>query len=104
MSCGIDRRCSSDPVLLWLPCRPAAAALIGPLAWEPPYATGAAVKNKKTKKEKEKEGSKFYFPIELSSDKLGISHCCKMNSHHAVYSYFPHWDFILNTFYKDYYN
>ena len=28
---------------LW--CRPAAAALIGPLAWEPPYAAGAA-KNK----------------------------------------------------------
>ena len=35
-----------DPVLLWLWCRPAAVALIGPLAWEPPYATGAALKNK----------------------------------------------------------
>ena len=24
-----------DPVLLWLWCRPAAAAPVGPLAWEP---------------------------------------------------------------------
>ena len=38
----------SDPVLLW--CRPAAAALIPPLAWEPPYATGAILKDKKKKK------------------------------------------------------
>ena len=26
--------CSSDPTLLWLQCRPAAVALIQPLAWE----------------------------------------------------------------------
>ena len=31
-----------DPVLLWLWCRPAAAAPIQPLAWEPPYAIGVA--------------------------------------------------------------
>ena len=30
--------------LLWLWCRPAAAALIGALAWEPPCAAGAAGK------------------------------------------------------------
>ena len=36
-----------DPVLLWLWCRPAAAAHIQPLAWEPPYAAGAALKMKK---------------------------------------------------------
>ena len=29
-----------DSVLLWLWCRPAAVALIRPLAWEPPYAAG----------------------------------------------------------------
>ena len=46
MSCGIGRRRSSDLALLWLWCRPAAAALIGPLAWEPPYAVGAALKKK----------------------------------------------------------
>ena len=36
-----------DLVLLWLWCRLAATALIRPLAWEPPYATGAALKGKK---------------------------------------------------------
>ena len=32
--------CSSDLALLW--CRPVATAPIRPLAWEPPYAVGAA--------------------------------------------------------------
>ena len=32
-----------DLVLLWLWCRPAATAPITPLAWEPPYAEGAAL-------------------------------------------------------------
>ena len=36
-----------DPALLWLWCRPAAVAPIGPLAWEPPYAMGEALKRKK---------------------------------------------------------
>ena len=31
MSCGVGHRCDSDPVLPWLWCRPAAAALIPPL-------------------------------------------------------------------------
>ena len=35
-----------DPALLWLWCRLAAAAQIQPLAWELPYATGAALKKK----------------------------------------------------------
>ena len=34
----------SDLVLLWLQRRPAAIALTRSLAWEPPYATGAALK------------------------------------------------------------
>ena len=38
MSCGIGHRHGCDPALLWLWCRPAAAALIQPLAWEAPYA------------------------------------------------------------------
>ena len=50
MSCGAGRRCSSDPMLLWLWCRPAAAAPIQPLAWELPYATGAALKKQEYKK------------------------------------------------------
>ena len=36
-----------DPVVLWLWCRPAAAAPILPLAWELPYASGAALKSQK---------------------------------------------------------
>ena len=49
MSSGVGLRHSSDPVLLWLWHRPAAAALIQPLAWEPAYAAGAALKSKKKK-------------------------------------------------------
>ena len=46
MSCGVGHRRGSDPAWLWLWCRPAAAALIEPLSWEPPCATGAALKKK----------------------------------------------------------
>ena len=42
MSCGVGRRLSLDPALLWLWRRPVATAPIQPLAWEPPYAVGAA--------------------------------------------------------------
>ena len=38
-----------DPVLLWLWCRLAVTALIGPLAWEPPYAASVALKSNKNK-------------------------------------------------------
>ena len=45
MSCGVDRRHGgSDLALLCLWCRLAATALIRPLAWEPPYAMGEALK------------------------------------------------------------
>ena len=39
---------------LWLWRRPAATALIQPLAWELPYATDAALTKKKKKKKKKK--------------------------------------------------
>ena len=52
MSCGVGWRWGSDSTLLWLWHRPAATALIGPLAWEPPYAAGVALKSKKKKKKK----------------------------------------------------
>ena len=42
MTCGVGRRRGSDPALLWLWRRPVATAPIRPLAWEPPYAVGAA--------------------------------------------------------------
>ena len=40
--------------LLWLWYRMAAIALIRPLAWELPHATGTVLKKKKKKKEKSK--------------------------------------------------
>ena len=49
MSSGAGHSRGSDPTLLWLWCRPAAVALIQPLAWELPYATGAALKSKNRK-------------------------------------------------------
>ena len=55
MSCGVVRRWGSDPMLLWLWRRLAAVAQIRPLAWEPPYAEGAALKSKIKKKNKPKK-------------------------------------------------
>ena len=52
MSYGVGHRCSSDPVLLLLWYRPAALALIQPLAWALPYAVSAALKRLKKKKKK----------------------------------------------------
>ena len=49
MSCGVGQRRSLDPALLWLWRRPAAAAPMRPLAWEVPYAEGAALKKAKNK-------------------------------------------------------
>ena len=49
MSRSVGQRRGLNPELLWLWRRPAATALIRPLAWEPPYATGVAPeKGKKT--------------------------------------------------------
>ena len=52
MSCGVGHRHGLYPTLLWLWHKPAATAPIQPLAWELPYAAGAALKskNKRTKK------------------------------------------------------
>ena len=47
MSCGVGCRRGSVLVLLWLWHRPAAALLIRPLAWEPPYAVGVGLRKKK---------------------------------------------------------
>ena len=52
MSCGVGHRCGSDLALLWLWLwhRLATVTLIRPLAWEPPYAMGSAVKKDKRQK------------------------------------------------------
>ena len=51
--CGRELWCRSQTQLgscaAWLWCRPAAVAPIGPLAWEPPYASGMALKSKEKK-------------------------------------------------------
>ena len=52
VTCGAGHRLGLDPALLWLWCRPAATAPTGPLAWEPPYATGAALEKAKRRKKK----------------------------------------------------
>ena len=54
MSCGVGRRHGLDPTLLWLWYRPVATAPIRPLAWEPPYAEGAALEKAKRQKKKKK--------------------------------------------------
>ena len=58
-----------SPALLWLWCRLAATALIGPLAWEPPYAMGAT--QKKTKKKKKNQKTKN----NKNKKKKGVSRC-----------------------------
>ena len=50
MSCGIGHRRSWDLAWLRLWHRPAAAAVIHPLAWEPPHAMGVALKRQKINK------------------------------------------------------
>ena len=52
MSCGVGCRHGSDPMLLWLWRRLVATAPIRPLAWEPPYAAGAALGKAKRQKNK----------------------------------------------------
>ena len=59
MSCGVVHGCGLDPVLLWLWLWPAAAALTGPLSWEPPYAAHVALKRPKKKKKKKKKKLQF---------------------------------------------
>jgi len=55
VSCGVGGICGLDPALLWLWRRLVATALIQHLAWEPPYAAGAALEmEKRPKKNKNK--------------------------------------------------
>ena len=65
MSCGVRRKRGLDPTLLWLWCRLEARVPIRPLAWEPPYAVGAALgkaKRQKKKKKKKNHSSNSFNP------------------------------------------
>ena len=50
MSCGVGHRRGLDLALLRLWHRPVPTAPIRPLAWEPPYAAGAALERQKIEK------------------------------------------------------
>ena len=63
MSCGVGHRHGLDLALLWLWCRPVAAAPIIPLAWEPPCVMGAALKRQNT----HTHTKKFLLTAELAS-------------------------------------
>ena len=52
MNCVVGHRLGSDLALLWLWHRLATTAPIQPLAWEPLYASGVALKRQKKKKKK----------------------------------------------------
>ena len=70
--CIVGCRHSSDPALLWPWCRPAASAPIIPLAWEPPYAVGAAQEMAKRQKNKNKNKvleKKSYLDFQSSNSK-----------------------------------
>ena len=63
MSYGEGRRHGSDPTLLWLWRRLVATAPIRPLAWEPPYAKGAAQEMAKRQKKQKTKNKKTGVPV-----------------------------------------
>ena len=70
MSRGVGPRHGSYLALLWLWYRPAAIALIRPLAWEPPHAADVAPKRQKKKKKKkktERERERYTLPFFFSN-------------------------------------
>ena len=73
--CKLQMRIGS--ALLWLWCRPAATAPIRPLAREPPYATGAAVKRQKEKEKRKGSPIERLWALECVSY-LQISRPCDL--------------------------
>ena len=80
MSWGVGRRRGSDPVLLWLWCRPAAAVLIQPLVWDPPHAMAVALKYKTSKSDRDREGTVPAPPVKIHVHVDNVS---------SEYAYFP---------------
>ena len=77
----VGRRRGSDPVLLWLWCRPVATAPTGPLAWDPPYALGTALEKTKKKKYRFIWSSQNLTSIHedaASLSGLRIPQCCEL--------------------------
>ena len=59
MSCDVGHRRGLNLVLLWLWRRSGATALIWPVAWEPAYAVGVALKRQKKKKKEKRENEQL---------------------------------------------
>ena len=73
VSCDVGRRCSSDLELLWLWHRPAATALIRPLAWDlhmRRMQLRKRQKDKKGKKKKKKAVATFCQEVDPASPAL----------------------------------
>ena len=82
MSCGVVLIHGSNPMLLWLGRRLAAVALIGPLAWELPYATCVALKSKTKKQTSKKETNKKNFSLHLQHNHPKFpNHLLTLNQH-----------------------
>ena len=79
LCCVIGRRHGSDSELLWLSRRPAAATLIQPLAWELPYAAGAALKRKNKKQKTKKQTNKKPAWSSLVAQWELLIQCCHCN-------------------------
>ena len=60
-----------DLAFLWLWCRREVTAPISPLAWEPPYAVGAALKRQETEKKRKKK-KKEEVPLTYNSESLPV--------------------------------
>ena len=65
MSSGVGCTRGSYPMLLWLLCRQVAVAPIQPLAWELPYASGAASSKKRKKEKERKEINSGFEPVNI---------------------------------------
>ena len=108
--CDVCRTRGLDPVLLWLWFRLAAAALIWPLAWEAPYATGTALKRPKKKKKKKRnkhhsnEIDLIFYPYALQTWRCPLSLHISSKAYSQFYSViypsilkkiiFTYWKFI----------
>ena len=74
MSCGVGHRRSSDPALLWLWHRPLATTPTRPVAWDPPYAKGAALEKTKKKKKVKVSGHAEHLLTKCSSLSIWGTH------------------------------
>jgi len=92
MSCGVVCRCGSDPTWLWLWRRPAP---IGPLAWEPPYATSEALK-KKIKKKKQNAIFQGHLGWHIFSSPSSVTVCHTFVIQLHYVSFIPYWDSLTS--------